>query len=197
MSIWVKKLFVAVITVVTLGFYVPPIDIDTSNESDNKEIESEKKQVEENTVEIVYADPSLNVESAYDPLGDLVDHAKAQTLQKLGPRITAQLDREVTTEILPEMEQVITDILVKMDYENLTYVELIETATPGYGENIFDLYDVINDQVVAKFHVRRDNRPQEGYWFNFHYHEALDNFEVHHEIGEVYWSKNTPPKWMS
>ncbi|MFL6556465.1 MAG: YpjP family protein, partial [Bacillus sp. (in: firmicutes)] len=24
-----------------------------------------------------------------------------------------------------------------------------------------------------------------------------DDFQIHHELGSIYWAKNTPPKWMS
>lgn len=87
----------------------------------------------------------------------------------------------------------------QVDYPivNVKYIEIVENTNPGYGEKIFDLYDMRDGKALAKFHVRRENRPLDGYWFNFHYHEQLDNYETHHTIGEVYWSKNTPPKWMS
>src|SRR5699024_9546688 len=126
----------------------------------------------------------------------ITDQAKEQTLTKFGPKITNQVETEFTMAILPIMEEVITDLLAQKEDE-LLFLGVTESPTKGYGEKIFNIYDYRTNKDIARFDVRRDNRPQDGYWFNFHYHLCDDNFETHHEIGEIYWDKNTPPKWMS
>ncbi|MED4798110.1 YpjP family protein, partial [Priestia megaterium] len=50
---------------------------------------------------------------------------------------------------------------------------------------------------LIRFHVRRENPPKDGYWFNFHYHAAADNFQKHYDLGKIYWNRNMPPKWFS
>src|SRR5690625_2926285 len=99
--------------------------------------------------------------------------------------------------ILPTMEEALQHILTDIGEEDATYIGITEQLSTGYGEKIFHVYDYRTKNDIARFHVRRDNRPLEGYWFNFHYHLYDDNFEKHYEIGEIYWDKNIPPKWMS
>ncbi|WP_017471211.1 YpjP family protein [Amphibacillus jilinensis] len=202
MKLWLKKIFVATVAVMTLGIYVPPLDIDTNAEVNHKEIESPKKQPSIADAQL-YDSPTFSDEEqatqlvVLDPKDVLVSDAKERTLEKLGPRILKQVNQEVTEEIIPNLEYVMNMMIDCEDRQDAFTLSLIEHQTPGYGEKIFDLYDDEIDQIVAKFHVRREHRPQEGYWFNFHYHLAADDYEVHHPIGEVFWSKNTPPKWMS
>ncbi len=62
---------------------------------------------------------------------------------------------------------------------------------------MFNIYDEQTGKDLIRFHVRTENRPGEGYYYNFHYHTAEDQFATHHNLGDVYWSKNTPPKWLS
>lgn len=203
MAIWLKRLFVVLVTIMTLGFYVPPIDLEPSNDSNAKEVGSEKKQ-EVDLVDILYDETSsfatysdTHTITKEEQIALITDQAKVQTLEKLGPRIAGKIDRNFSTEILPSIEETIENVLSDLDQADVKYIEIVENTNPGYGEKIFDLYDMRDGKALAKFHVRRENRPLDGYWFNFHYHEQLDNYETHHTIGEVYWSKNTPPKWMS
>src|SRR5699024_12744030 len=90
--------------------------------------------------------------------------------------------------ILPEIENVITHMLTDMEDE-APYIGITEKPSTGYGERIFNIYDYRTQRDIARFDVRRDNRPQDGYWFNFHYHLGDDNFEKHYEIGEIYRSE--------
>lgn len=98
----------------------------------------------------------------------------------------------MTSEILPKIEEVVTDLLVNAGDEEVPYLEITEEPTAGYGEKIFNVYNQRTKEEIARFHVRRDKRPGEGYWFNFHYHLKDDQFVKHHQIGEVFWEKNTP-----
>ncbi|WP_440897758.1 YpjP family protein [Amphibacillus sp. Q70] len=202
MKIWLKRLFVATVAIMTLGFYVPPIDLDINAETDNKEIESEKKPLDK-PASLIY-EPPVYLEDlddhqivVLDPAEELIEQAKDRMIEKLGPRILSQLNDEMTEEVLPNLELIVMDLIETNDPDMAFNLSIIEDNIPGYGEKIFDLYDEQTDQIIAKFHVRRENRPLEGYWFNFHYHLAEDQFETHHALADVYWSKNTPPKWMS
>ena len=65
------------------------------------------------------------------------------------------------------------------------------------NRKIFHVYNRLTGEDLLRFHVRRDHPPQDGYWFNFHYHTAEDGFQSHHELGSIYWDRNTPPDWMS
>ncbi|SDB82621.1 YpjP-like protein [Pelagirhabdus alkalitolerans] len=201
MEVWIKKLFVAIVAIMTLGLYVPPLDVDANVESDYKEIEPENKN---ETVHTQTIDRDAELESdqsrpqvALDPVEELSYQAAARITEKMGPRMMAQVDDVIYDEVIPNVETVINELVDDYDPNQLFNLELIEQPSPGYGEKIFDLYDQEQESIIAKFHIRRENKPQSGYWFNFHYHLTDDQFERHYSIGDVYWGKNTPPKWMS
>ncbi|KGP71940.1 YpjP family protein [Pontibacillus yanchengensis] len=209
MKLWMRKVSVILITIVTLGMYNPVhlLDteaaekhkVDSSNEGVNEDrLTTNEEDKPEEDIEITLHDESSNENNESDYfISAITEQAKEQTVTKLGPKIYDKVEDEFTTQILPGIEQVVEELLVEASKEEVPYYEITELASPGYGEKIFNLYDHKAKQDVAKFHVRRDNRPGEGYWFNFHYHLSQDNFEQHHPIGEIYWDKNTPPKWMA
>lgn len=209
MKLWLKKLSVVLITLMTVGMYIPPTYLDanaenkeaissddndhlldsTSNFSDFAEVEADQLE------ELEGEDENDDVSDHY--INIITNQAKEQTVTKLGPKIVNKVEDDVLTTILPNIEEVIIGLFEEAGEEKFQYYEITEGVTPGYGEKIFNVYDHQSKQDVAMFHVRRDIRPKEGYWFNFHYHLSDDNFEEHYNIGDIYWDKNTPPKWMS
>ncbi|KHE68566.1 YpjP family protein [Halobacillus sp. BBL2006] len=203
MKLWGRKIFVVLVSVLTLGLYVPPTYVHT-DAAENKEMAPEHPEgsyatsneeivPEHETPDI----PDSESDSEEDYIHVIAELAKEQTMTKMGPRIIQKVDTDMTNEILPKIEEVVEMILAEVGEEELPYYEITEELTPGYGEKIFNLYNYKSGEEIAKFHVRRDKRPGEGYWFNFHYHLKDDEFVKHHSIGEIYWEKNTPPKWMS
>ncbi|MRG86640.1 YpjP family protein [Salinibacillus xinjiangensis] len=203
MKPWLRKLSVVLVTVLTLGIYTPPITLDTDASAESNEITSSKAKVnDESTIvnenPVIVDDDIQEDESSEDTAVESIKElAKAQAITKLGPKILTQVEDEFTNYILPNIEQVLTSIITEMGEEDAHYFGITEETTAGYGERIFDLYDVRTNQDIARFHVRRENRPQEGFWFNFHYHLQKDNFQKHYNLGDIYYDKNTPPKWMS
>ncbi|MDC3417143.1 YpjP family protein [Aquibacillus salsiterrae] len=201
MKLWIRKAFVVIITFMTLGIYIPPTYLNAALEKDG--LVSEKPSDNRHTME----DQVVVVEEAYSDVEELdetdsiintlTEQARMQAISKLGPRIVNQVEEDLLTMILPNIEEVIATIMENADEEERNYFAVSENPTPGYGEKIFHLYDVRTEKDIARFHVRRENRPGEGYWFNFHYHLEEDGFEEHRAIGEVFWDKNTPPKWMA
>ncbi|MEW8987992.1 MAG: YpjP family protein, partial [Bacillus sp. (in: firmicutes)] len=81
--------------------------------------------------------------------------------------------------------------------EDLVHLAISEEPGKGKSEKIFHIKDEKTGEDVIRFHVRRDQPPHEGYWFNFHYHTHHDEYQTHHDLGSIYWAKNTPPNWMS
>lgn len=208
MKLWMKKVSVILITFMTLGMYIPPTYLNTNDEND--EVVSAKTNVNDDVFksiteiqhegDIDFTDTSeANDErdSSDYFISMITEQAKEQTVSKLGARIVNQVEADFMRTILPSMEDVLKTILVEAGEEELQYYGIAEEPTQGYGERIFNIHDYQTKLDVARFHVRRDNRPGEGYWFNFHYHLRNDGFEEHHNIGEIYWDKNTPPKWMA
>lgn len=200
-----RRIFVVLISLLTLGMYVPPTQIDTDA--------AEKKEITDRTInetsltsssgflteeELKFDDEEWDKPLTTEELIEaMTEQAKTQTLAKMGPRIIEKVDDDMTATILPKIEEVMEDILSSAETEEVPYFEITEEPTAGYGEKIFNIYNRHTDEEIARFHVRRDKRPGDGYWFNFHYHLSKDHFMNHYEIGEVYWEKNTPPKWMS
>lgn len=202
MKRWFKKLFVLIMAIITLGFYVPPLDLEFNAETNSKETEPDKNTTENSNTypyePSIYLDDIEEYEiTEPDPAEQLIEDAKGQMIGKLGPRIHTQLYDEISEQVLPNLELVVSNLIDVNSPDHQFNLSIIENRVPGYGEKIFDLYDEESDSIIAKFHVRRENRPLDGYWFNFHYHLAQDQFETHYEFADVYWSKDTPPKWMS
>lgn len=200
MKLWMKRISVFLITFMTLGLYTPPVHLNT--EASNEGIFTEKSNTNDDIAtpvmdvvdEIDYTQESDTTEYI---INSITEQAKEQTVAKLGPRIINQIEPDMVATILPNIEVVLQMILADAGEDQINYYALSEEATPGYGEKIFNIHDFRTKTDVARFDVRRVNRPGEGYWFNFHYHLSQDGFEEHHDIGEVYWNKNMPPKWMA
>lgn len=178
----------------TLGLYIPPTDI-TDAESKGSSVSSEADLT--NITEVVEDKDTYEELTSFDTASFLTEKAKEQAMKKLGPRILNQLEDELESIILPKIEEELEMIFARAEEDHIAYYEITENPATGYGERIFNVYDHHAEETIAKFHVRRDYRPLEGYWFNFHYHLKSDGFEIHHEIGNVYWDKNMPPKWMA
>lgn len=192
MQTWMRKLFVSIIAVLTLGLYVPPALVD-ANESDDKDTFIPSPSA--NEVAVAELPEQAVVEQTI--MEQLTEKAIMQTKAKLGDRILHQVDDEFEAVILPKIEQELEIIFSDIDDTELATFQITENPAQGYGERIFNIFNYSTNKTVAKFHVRRDFRPLEGYWFNFHYHLADDQFEKHYAIGDIFWDKNTPPKWMT
>ena len=52
----------------------------------------------------------------------------------------------------------------------------ISKPAGGNNEKIFHVYDTKTGNDLLRFHVRRDHPPQDGYYFNFHYHRFDDGY---------------------
>jgi len=200
MKLWMRKIAVAIVAIMTFGFYVPP-GLTTDVEAENNKNELSNSDINQETVtsvlEILEEDEPELAQSKDDHLHTLTDQAKELTLIKLGPRITSKLDENFMDTILLNIEDTMDSILSGLPEEKYAYLNITETPAVGFGEKIFHIYDDETNEDIIRFHVRRDHRPWEGYWFNFHYHINADDFEGHHEIGEIFWDKNMPPKWMA
>jgi|SRR5699024_2417383 len=199
MKTWMRKIFVAIITVITLGFYVPPLDIhpenDSSKDSENLYNDSFTSQVQ--TEKDRFTDYYTTLDPVDQHLQLLSEKAREQIKVKLGSRILSEIETDVFESIYPKVHSIIEEVVHNMDEHKLSYLEITENPSGGTGERIFNVYDLEENRTILKFHVRRDQRPLEGHWFNFHYHKEEDKFSEHHLLGEIYWDKNDPPQWLS
>lgn len=204
MKVWFKKVLVVLTTVATLGMYTPAalLEVQADQAKDNLPNSDQNEDSSNTTVPIQQEKPidiqreqTLHHHKEYF-INDMLNQAKDQTMTKFGPRMVNKVEDEFTNQILPTMESVLATLVDDAGDDYIHY-EITETPSNGYGEKIFHVYDHRKGQDVARFDVRRENRPLEGYFFNFHYHLSKDGFNEHHEIGDLYWDKNIPPKWMA
>lgn len=197
MKLWLTKLSVVLITFITLGMYIPPTYLDAEAADQEIQFDDSIKKSSSFPKEIHVSSEEEHTDIYDQFVSYAAEQAKSQSFAKFGPRIANVVGDEFLTAILPKIEEVIRDIAYETTELELLRFEVTEKPAKGYGEKIFHIYDEQTGSDVARFHVRRVNHPREGHSFNFHYHLLKDNFESHHDLGDIYWAKDTPPKWMS
>jgi hypothetical protein len=193
---WLRKSLVVMITVLSFGMVTP-------TQAAWLEELSQDSGLERDIVESKPQNDDLHLHSITNTptreqfIDDILVQAESYAYKKFGSKIKPVIEDEFKEVILPEIEKVIEEVTLKIPEQNLQYLNISEFPTGGLSERIFHIQNELNGEEIIRFHVRRDNPPQQGYWFNFHYHTYLDGFQNHHTIGSIYWNKNTPPKWMS
>lgn len=197
MKLWFKKLSVVLITFMTFGIFIPPTYLDGETAEHEVIIStSENNLAEINTGDLEQVDEN-NGDTHQQFATYAIEQAKYQTLHKFGPKISNKIGDEFLNEIMPKIEDVILNLTENCNVHEVQSFVISEKPAAGYGEKIFHIYNEITNEDVARFHVRRVNHPREGHSFNFHYHLFSDQFVKHYELGDIYWDRNTPPKWMS
>ncbi|CEG27564.1 YpjP family protein [Bacillus sp. B-jedd] len=195
MKKWIRKSFVVMVSLLTFGLITPaqPGFLDR--------IKAENDSSERGTFN---ANDSLSAATKSEALPDrdtmienMVKLAKDRSYEKFGTKIKPVIENEFEQIILPKIESAITETAMQFPDEDLAALAISEQPGGGRSEKIFNIKDSRTGKHIIRFHVRRDNPPQSGYWFNFHYHTFDDNFTNHHELGSIYWDKNMPPKWMA
>jgi hypothetical protein len=192
MPAWLRKSLVVMISIVTFGM-VSPAQVNGFL-----------------TTTAERSDRSTAAETAYlDSLDDNFDEdvernrfidramreAELQSFEKFGAKIGPVIEDEFRQTILPNIENAIEMVAVQFPGEKLNTLQITEMPGGGESEKIFHIGD--NGKDIIRFHVRRDQPPKDGHWFNFHYHTYHDEFQNHYELGRIFWAKNTPPKWKS
>jgi YpjP-like protein len=197
MKNWARKSLFVLISILTFGLVTPTQLLNAVNaegiaERDVLEVpsrESDFTQIHE------YIE-----ESEFDReefVRAMVNQAELQSYQKFGSKIKPVIEDEFRDVILPRIQLAIEETAAQFPEDDLKNLGITEFPGSGVSEKIFHIKNTITGKDILRFHVRRDQPPHAGYWFNFHYHTYHDEFQAHHEIGTIYWDKNTPPKWMS
>ncbi|MGF7532895.1 YpjP family protein [Bacillus mexicanus] len=203
MKLWMRKTLVVLFTIVTFGLVSPPAALmadkpsgqpSSLEQSDYTAFYDEHELYDDDTSED-RQDPELLFQLYKE---ELLDSAEDQSFLKFGSKISTVIEDDYRKEILPQIENVISNYLATLQ-DNEAYQDVVISSTPSGGktEKIFNVYNRKTGEDLLRFHVRRDHPPHDGYWFNFHYHSAEDRFQSHHELGSIYWDRNTPPNWMS
>ncbi|GAA0348300.1 YpjP family protein [Bacillus carboniphilus] len=192
MNAKLKKFFVVMVSVLTFGLVTPTFSYDL----DHSDVEKGKKPnafEEDNIANSGYLESYKNE----TPLETLIKQSEQVSYFKFGDRITPVIKDEFQTVIFPKIEEVMTKLVEELGENQVKYLQISEQPGKGKSEKMFHIYDSQTGEDLIRFHVRRDHPPGDGYWFNFHYHTFVDQFEAHHDLGQIYWSTDTPPNWMS
>ena len=173
----------------------------------NHEIWTSLEQLDDQKNTVIYESSTNDVANSYqldelieqpeNHLASILTNAKEQSYIKFGSKISPVIGEEFNTMIYPKMVEAIEMTVAQLDDDTIQHLEITESPSGDYSEKIFNIYNVENRKDIIRFHVRTENRPLEGHYYNFHYHLEQDNFVTHYNLGEIYWSKNTPPKWLS
>lgn len=193
MPAWLRKSLVVLISIFTFGM-VSPAQANgfLSAPSDR----TEKSASAETTYHLPFEN-HLDEEAERERFIDrAIREAEQQSFQKFGKKIGPVIEDEFRQTILPNIELAIETVAAQYPGEELQRLEISEVPGGGKSEKIFHISGE-NGKDIIRFHVRRDQPPHEGYWFNFHYHTYHDSFQTHYELGSIFWDKNTPPKWKS
>ena len=199
MKKWLQKTIVVLVALLTFGAILPDHEIWTNlqekGQSKHSEDPSRISDYDIGLDEPVYVEDGDGYSSQSDD--SLVIMAKEMAYTKFGTKIGPVIGDEFDEVIFPKIEEAIQMTLLQSEDLHKRKLAISERPAGDYAEKIFNVYDLDTRKDLIRFHVRTEKRPQDGYFFNFHYHVANDGFVTHHSIGDIYWSKNTPPKWLS
>jgi hypothetical protein len=195
MKNWIRKSLMVMVSILTFGVVSPSQFINNVNaekppEKDIFEAASPSSNI--NQAATIWSETHINKDAFVE---DLIKQAEEQSYQKFGSRIKPVIEQEFREIVLPNIEKALEETAAKYPESDFQNLIITEDSGGGLSEKIFHLKDRNTNLDVLRFHVRRDHPPQGGYWFNFHYHTYFDDFQNHYELGAIYWSKDTPPKW--
>ncbi|MFJ7928320.1 YpjP family protein [Peribacillus sp. NPDC096448] len=197
-AVWFRKSLVILVSVLTFGL-VTPTDLAWLAEADSLK-DTKKGLVEEEGLAYLPSQNSNELEEEFNReefLSDILNKAEENAFMKFGEKINPKIGDEFKMAILPKMEEAIAEMAAQFPDDKLQQLTITEQPSAGRAEKIFHIYDSNSGKDIIRFHVRQENPPLEGYWFDFHYHTYHDSFATHYNIGKIYWDKNTPPEWTS
>ncbi|WP_075617764.1 YpjP family protein [Paenisporosarcina indica] len=190
MKNWIQKTLVITVALLTFGVISPDHSIWESLLDEKANQNSTQNTSNAYAVDWSYEEPSTFIE-------DAIAHAKEQSILKFGTKIGPVISNEFEEVIFPKIQEAIEMTLVEMDQDTLKSLAISENPSGDHSEKIFHIFDTETQSDIIRFHVRTDRKPQDGYFFNFHYHTVSDQYVKHYSLGDIYWSKNMPPKWLS
>ena len=192
MPVWLRKSLVVLISIFTFGVVSPAQANELLTTADRAE-----KSASVETSYIDTLESPLDEEAEREKfIGRAMQEAEQQSFQKFGNKIGPVIEDEFRQSILPNIEKAIEMVALQFPGEKLNSLRITEMPAGGESEKIFHIIGD-NGKDIIRFHVRRDQPPKEGFWFNFHYHTYHDSFQTHYQLGNIFWAKNTPPKWKS
>jgi len=197
MNKWLRKSLFIMVSILTFGLVTPTQLMNSVNAENLQDRDAFEATAAENS----FTQKNRFIEESEfnrdQFMEELMEQAEIQSYQKFGTRIKPVIENEFREIILPNIEKALDETASQFPEEDVKNLTITEQPSAGHSEKIFNIKNGETGKDILRFHVRRDNPPKEGYWFNFHYHTYHDDFQSHHDLGSIYWDKNTPPKWMS
>jgi len=192
MKNWIQKTLVITVALLTFGVISPDHSIweNLLDDKANQKSISSQNSLNTYAVDWSYEAPSTFIE-------DAITLAKEQSNLKFGTKIGPVISNEFDEVIFPKIQEAIEMTLVDMNQDKLKSLAISENPSGDHSEKIFHIFDTETRSDIIRFHVRTDRKPKDGYFFNFHYHTVSDQYVKHYSLGDIYWSKNMPPKWLS
>ncbi|MBY0122694.1 YpjP family protein [Bacillus sp. S/N-304-OC-R1] len=194
---WLRKSFVVMVTILTFGMVTPSQAFLYDHSNAEKTPKNDALAEDKNGINRSLIPENIGYISREGIIKQMLSEAEAQSYTKFGSRIKPVIENEFSEVIFPNIEKAIQKVANQYPDEELAFLSVSENPGKGHSEKIFNIRNEKTNEDIIRFHVRRDQPPQQGYWFNFHYHTHHDQFQAHHNLGSIYWDKNTPPKWMS
>ncbi|MEK4485551.1 YpjP family protein [Psychrobacillus sp. FSL H8-0484] len=191
MKKWFQKTIIIAVALLTFGLISPNHFIWEQlldNKTPMKSISSDANTTEFQQVSLI---------DTLDPVESISMAAREQAYIKFGNRIGPVIQNEFDDVIFPRIQEAIDATVAKVEGDQASNLSISEQPSGEYHEKIFHIYNETTKKDLIRFHVRTDKKPQDGFYFNFHYHLAEDKYAKHYALGEIFWSKNTPPKWLS
>jgi hypothetical protein len=196
---WIRKSFVVLVSILTFGLITPPLDflnenVSAKSSAESDGIESLLTMGTTDRAPLSFPDKLSEKEKFIE---GMMKKAEIQSFQKFGTKIKPVIEDEFRDVVLPNIEKALEEVAGQFPEEDLVHLTISEQPGAGLSEKIFHIKNQLTSEEIIRFHVRRDNPPKAGHWFNFHYHTYHDQFHDHYQLGSIYWDKNMPPKWMS
>lgn len=196
MQKWIRKSVVVMVSILTFGLITPPPGFLNGNvNAENSSERNNRDSFSESGISTHYLQDERSQKEKF--IEEMVTMAELQSYQKFGQKIKPVIENEFRDVVLPNIEKAIQEVATQFPDEDFMHMAISEQPSGGLSEKIFHIENSLTSEDVIRFHVRRDNPPKSGFWFNFHYHTYHDQFQSHHQLGSIFWDKNTPPKWMS
>lgn len=199
MKKYLQNIIIALVAVLTLGVISPSHEIwttlqpkDDTREADHS---SSKHDLQIGLEDSIFHREEIEQHLSVEEV--LFQPARELAFVKFGSKIGPVIQNEFDDIIFPKMKEVIQDTVASTGGLENRMLSITEYPSGNYSEKMFHVSDKENQKDLIRFHVRTERRPLDGYFYNFHYHTVEDGFTFHYSLGDIYWSKNTPPKWLS
>jgi hypothetical protein len=196
---WLQKTLIVAVALLTFGAISPNHEIWTNLQDKNVSKHAVGSSRSDGyPIELADALVDDSLEDSTDSIEEsFITSAKKLSYMKFGTKVGPVIADEFDSVIFPKIEEAIQMTLASSGDLHKRRLAISEKPAGDYSEKIFNVYDIEDRKDLIRFHVRTEKRPQDGYFYNFHYHISDDEFIAHHSIGDIYWSKDTPPKWLS